>query len=79
MVYQISFNRTKFSADLKFLPVQGGSQQLLVKINPTDESSGINQTVNIGLVYDFVDTSYEAKPYFDVLDQTIFSIRDYAT
>jgi hypothetical protein len=79
MIYQISFNKTKFSADLKFLPIQGGNQKLLVKISPTNGLSEINQTVNIGLVYDFVDTSYEAKPYFDVLDQTIFSMRDYAT
>ena len=79
MIYQISFNKTKFSADLKFLPIQGGSQQLFVKIDPSDGSSKINQTVKIGLVYDFVDTSYGAKPYFDVLDQTIFSMRDYAT
>ena len=79
MIYQISFNKTKFSTDLKFLPVQGGNQQLLVEINPTDGHSEINQTVKIGLVYDFVDTSYDAKPFFDVLDQTIFSMRDYAT
>ena len=79
MIYQISFNQTKFSTDLKFLPVQGGAQQLLVKINPIDGHSEINQTVKIGLVYDFVDTSNDAKPYFDVLDQSIFSMRDYAT
>ena len=79
MVYQISFNKTKFSTDLKFLSIQGGNQQLFVKINPTDGSSEINQTVKIGLVYDFVDTSNDTKPYFDILDQTIFSMRDYAT
>lgn len=79
MMYQVSFNDTKFSADLKFLPIQVGNQQLLVMINPDNGSKEINQTVNIGLVYDFVDVSSEAKPYFDILDQTIFSMRDYAT
>ena len=79
MVYQISFNNTKFLADLKFLPIQEGNQQLLVQINPNNGSSELTQTVNIGLVYDFVDASNETKPYFDVLDQTIFSMRDYAT
>jgi hypothetical protein len=79
MVYQVSFNQTKFSADMKFLPVSGGGQQLLVKINPSDDSKEIDQTVNIGLVYDFVNTSNESKSYFDILNQSIFSMRDYAT
>ena len=79
MIYQVTFNQTKFSTDMKFLPVSGGTQQLLVKINPSDGSSEIDQTVNIGLVYDFVDTSAESKPYFDILNQSIFSMRDYAT
>jgi hypothetical protein len=79
MVYQISFNKTKFSADLKFLPISGGQQQLLAKILPSDGGNEIDQTVKIGLVYYFVDTSAEAKPYFDILNQSVFSIRDYAT
>jgi hypothetical protein len=79
MLYQVSFNKTKFSTDLKFLPNQGINQQLLVKINPIDSRSEINQTVKIGLIYDFKDVSSYAKPYFDILDQTIFSMRDYAT
>ncbi len=79
MVYQVSFNQTKFLADMKFLPVSGGAQQLLVKINPSDGGNEIDQTVNIGLVYDFVDTSNESKSYFDILNQSVFSMRDYAT
>jgi hypothetical protein len=79
MTYQVSFNKTKFSADLKFLPIQGGNQQLLVVINPGDGSREINQTVNIGLLYGFQDVSPDAKSYFDILNQSIFSMRDYAT
>jgi hypothetical protein len=79
MIYQVSFNNTNFMADLKFLPIQGGNQSLLVMISPSDGSKKINQTVPIGLVYDFVDVSSDTKPYFDILDQTIFSMRDYAT
>ena len=79
MVYQVSFNQTKFSADMKFLPVSGGAQQLLVKMNPSDGGKEIDQTVPIGLVYDFVDVSSDAKSYFDILNQSVFSMRDYAT
>ncbi len=78
MTYQVMFNQTTFLADMKFLPVSQGAQQLLVKINPSNGSS-VDQTVNIGLVYDFVDVSVPSKPYFDILDQSIFSMRDYAT
>ncbi|MDE1728299.1 MAG: hypothetical protein KGH81_03850 [Thaumarchaeota archaeon] len=79
MVYQVSFNQTKFLADMKFLPVSGGNQQLLVKINPGNGTNEIDQTVNIGLVYYFVNASAESKSYFDILNQSIFSMRDYAT
>jgi hypothetical protein len=79
MTYQVSFNKTNFSTDLKFLPTQGGNQQLLVMINPDDGSRVINQTVQIGLVYDFPNVSSDAKSYFDILDQSLFSMRDYAT
>jgi len=79
MIYQVSFNKTTLSADLQFLPTRGGNQQLLVMIHPGEDGKEINQTVGIGLVYDFVDVSSDAKPYFEVLDQTIFSMRDYAT
>jgi len=80
MQYQISFNKTKFSTDLNFLPIQGGMQQLSIKINPNDGGREINQTFKIGLVYGFKDSATsDTKPYFEILDQTIFSMRDYAT
>jgi len=79
MLYQVSFNKTKFSADMKFLQMNGQSQGLSVEIKPSDSSRAINQTVQIGLVYYFTDVSPQAKPYFDILDQTVFSMRDYAT
>lgn len=74
MTYQVLFNKTKMIVDLKFLP----DQQLQVKFNPS-ESGEITQNVKIGLVYDFPNTPPPSKPYFDILDQTIFSMRDYAT
>lgn len=78
MAYQVSYNKTKFSADFKFLPASGDGQQLDVHITPSDGKE-VDQTVKIGLVYYFADTSAEARPYFDILNQSVFSIRDYAT
>lgn len=79
MTYQILFNKTKFSTDLKFLSIPGGNQTLQVTINPSDGGSKMTQTVKIGLVYGFPDVSSNVQSYFDILDQSIFSMRDYAT
>jgi hypothetical protein len=79
MVYEVTYNNTKFTADMKFLPAQGQNQQLLVQIKPSGTGKTINQTVPIGLVYYFPDVSSDAKPYFDMLNQSVFSMRDYAT
>ncbi|MDE1830149.1 MAG: hypothetical protein KGI25_07485 [Thaumarchaeota archaeon] len=79
MVYRISFNNTNFTADMEFLPMQDNNQSLSVQIKPDNGNKIINQTVQIGLVYDYPNVSGEAKPYFDALDQSVFSMRDYAT
>jgi hypothetical protein len=79
MIYSVTVNNTKFTADMKFLPTQGQNQQLLVQIKPGNGGKVINQTVQIGLVYDFPDVSPDAKPYFDMLDQSVFSMNVYAT
>ncbi len=79
MVYHVSYNNTNFTADMKFLPMQGTNQSLQVLITPEGSSKTISQTVQIGLVYDYPDVSPQAKPYFDMLDQSVFSMRDYAT
>jgi hypothetical protein len=79
MIYDVTFNNTKFTADIKFLPSQGQNQQLMVKIKPSGSDKIIIQTVQIGPVYDFPNVSSDAKPYFDMLDQSVFSMRDYAT
>lgn len=79
MIYDVTFNNTKFTADIKFLPPQGQNQQLIVQITPSNSNKITSQTVPIGLVYYFTDVSPDAKPYFDMLNQSVFSMRDYAT
>src|SRR5574337_42379 len=79
MTYHVSLNNTNFTADIKFLPMQGQNQSMIVQIKPSDSNKVINQTVQIGLVYDYPDVPAQAKPYFDILDQSVFSMRDYAT
>ena len=78
MQYDITTNATKFSAKLEFLPaLNSGNQNLLVTINP-NTSTAIKQTVPINIVYDFNDVSDDAKPFFTMLDSTVFSVRDLA-
>lgn len=79
MVYNVYDDNSNFTADLKFLPAHGTNQSLLVAIPQQGGHGLVNQTVQIGLVYDFPDVPQNAKPYFDRLDESVFSMRDYAT
>lgn len=78
MNYQITLNKTKFSADLQFVTLSNNTK-IVVKIVPGDGTPQINQTVDVNMVYAFPNVSPQAKPYFDILDQTVFTMRDYAT
>jgi len=78
MQYDISTNTTRFSAKIEFLPATNpGNQTIFVPINPhTNEE--INHTVPVNIVYDFNQVSDNAKPFFTILDSTVFSVRDLA-
>jgi len=78
MQYDISTNVTKFSVKIQFLPVTNlENQTIFVQINPNTDNE-INQTVPINIVYDFNQVTNNAKPFFNILDSTIFSVRDIA-
>jgi len=78
MQYDVSTNTTKFSARIEFLPATNpGNQTIFVQINPNTNEE-INQTVPVNIVYDFNQVSDKAKPFFTILDSTVFSIRDLA-
>jgi len=78
MQYDVSTNTTKFSVKIEFLPATSpGNQTLFVQINP-NTNEDINQTVTVNLVYVFNQVSNNAKPYFTILDSTVFSVRDLA-
>ena len=76
MQYDVLTNSTKFSAKIQFLPATNpGNQTLFVQINPNTDNE-IEQTVPINIVYDFNQVSDKAKPFFAILDSTVFSVRD---
>ncbi|HET6458708.1 MAG TPA: hypothetical protein VFG24_07515, partial [Nitrosopumilaceae archaeon] len=78
MQYDVSTNTTKFSARMEFLPATNpGNQTIFVQINPNTNEE-INQTVPVNIVYDFNQVSDNAKPFFTILDSTVFSVRDLA-
>ena len=78
MQYDISTNTTKFSVKIEFLPATNPENQtLFVQINPNTNEE-INQTVPVNIVYVFNQVSDNAKPYFTILDSTVFSVRDLA-
>ena len=78
MQYDISTNATNFSAKIQFLPATNlGNQTLFVQINPNTNEE-IDQTVPVNIVYDFNQVTDKAKPFFNILDSTVFSVRDIA-
>jgi hypothetical protein len=78
MQYDVSTNATKFSTKIEFLPAtNSGNQTLFVQINPNTNEE-INQTVPINVVYVFNQVSENVKPFFTILDSTVFSVRDLA-
>jgi hypothetical protein len=78
MQYDVSTNATKFSIKIEFLPTTNSrNQTLFVQINPNTNEE-INQTVPVNVVYVFNQVSDNAKPFFTILDSTVFSVRDLA-
>jgi len=77
MQYDVNTAMTKFSAKIEFLPAQP-EKQILVEITQPQSGTLITQTVPLSSAYTFGEVSDDARPYFTILDQTIFSIRDIA-
>ncbi len=75
--YTINTPTMKFSAKIEFLPDQP-EKQMLVEITQSRSGTQITQTVTLSSAYTFDEVQEEAQPYFTILDQTIFSIRDIA-
>lgn len=79
MTYMVDYNGTKFQTDVVFQPKNDSMQTMLVLIKPDNGTGTITQTVPIGDVYFFTNVTSKAKPYFDILDNTIFAMNWYAT
>jgi len=77
MQYEINTKTMKFSAKIEFLPAQP-EKQILVEITQSRSNTHVTQTVPISSAYTFGEVSEEAQPYFTIIDQTIFSVRDIA-
>ncbi|MBI5377367.1 MAG: hypothetical protein HZA82_01925 [Thaumarchaeota archaeon] len=78
MLYDITSGDMKFSAKIGFSSDISKNQMIVVQINDTDAGKKIDQRTSLSHAYTFGETSEDAKPYFQVLDKTIFSIRDIA-
>ncbi|MFZ1078010.1 MAG: hypothetical protein WAN47_11345 [Nitrosotalea sp.] len=79
MIYMVDYNGTKFHTDVDFQPKNDSKQTMLVSIKPDNGTDPISQTIPIGNVYFFTNVTQKAKPYFDMLDNTIFAMNWYAT
>ena len=78
MLYAITTDKIKFSVKIGFFSDQSGKQMVLVEINDPNNSKKISQRVSVSSPFTLGEVSDEAKPYFKTLDETIFSVRDFA-
>ena len=78
MLYDlISGNDTKFSAKVEFFSNMN-KQMIHVEINDGITRKKIEHSTSLSSAYTFDEVSENAKPYFQILDETVFSIRDIA-
>ena len=78
MLYDIRSDGTKFSAKIGFFSDMSKNQMTYVQIDDTATGKKIEQRTSLSSAYTFGEISEDAKPYFQVLDKTIFSVRDIA-
>jgi hypothetical protein len=79
MLYDItSADGTKFSTKIGFFSAMSKTQMVFVQIDDVVTGKKIDQRTSLSSAYTFGEISDETKPYFQVLDKTIFSMRDIA-
>lgn len=78
MLYDIiSSNGTKFSVKIGFFSDMSKNQMIFFQIDDI-KGKKIDQRTSLSSAYTFGEISEDAKSYLQVLDKTIFSIRDIA-
>lgn len=74
--YLVKYQEMEFLAELDFLNQTGDEQIVRLIIDDKKTGKHIDQTLKIGKAYVFIDTTDDIKPYVNVLDKTVFSVRD---
>ena len=79
MLYNVTTaDGTKFSVKIGFFSDMSKNQMIFVQIGDITNGKKIEQRISLSSAYTFDDVSEDAKPYFQVIDKTIFSMRDIA-
>ena len=79
MLYEVtSANGTKFSIKIGFFSDMSKTQMIFVQIDDAVTRKKIEQRTSLSSAYTFGEISENTIPYFQVLDKTIFSMRDIA-
>lgn len=74
----ISADGTKFSAKIGFFNDISKKQMIFVQIDDNVTGQKIDQRTSLSSAYTFGKVSEDTTPYFQILDKTIFAIRDIA-
>ncbi|MGI0040613.1 MAG: hypothetical protein ACRD94_01460 [Nitrosopumilaceae archaeon] len=79
MFYDVTYaDGTKFSAKIGFFNDMSKKQMIFVQIDDNVTGKKIDHRTSLSSAYTFGEVSEDATPYFQILDKTIFAIRDIA-
>lgn len=78
MLYVITSGDIKFSAKIGFFSDMSQNQMISIQIDDNAAGKKIDQRTSLSSAYTFNEVSEDANQYFQILDKTIFSIRDIA-
>jgi hypothetical protein len=74
--YLVKNQEMEFLAEFDFLEQTGDEQIVRLVIDDKKTGQHVDHTLKIGKAYVFIDTTDDIKPYVNVLDKTVLSVRD---
>lgn len=74
--YLVKYKDMEFLAQLEFLDQTENDQKINLIIDDRKTGQHLEQKLSIGKAYVFLGVTENVKPYVNVLDKTVFSVRD---
>jgi hypothetical protein len=77
--YLVNYQGQEFLAKIAFLEKTGDTEKIHITIDDPKSGKHIEQELQIGEAFVFIGVNNEIKPYTQLLDKSVFSVRDTLT